>query len=216
MVTIRIVGGDKQCYSYNKVFFKSAAEAEAWYAEQKNTVLASLTEEELSVEPYKWKSRKIIVSSTEEYLYRAYTMYCEGTMSVHEVPFVTINEEVIEAPFAEIISLTDSDKLFEWLMDTVRERVLKGDTITTLLVNGVSPKYFSLLYLFNRYKSEDFNLLPFEMAVKYAFDAHHQSKNKQMHCPTVQKAVHMAALEVVQEHYYDMKKFSDAVKLIVS
>ncbi len=215
MVTIRIVGNDKHCYSYNSVFFTSATEANAWYAEQKNTVLASLTEEELLIEPYKWQSRKIAVGDTQEYLCRAYTMYCEGTMTVHETAIVTINEQIIEAPFAESLSLTDRDKLFDWLMETVREKVLKGDTITTLLVNGVSPKYFSLMYLFNSVKSEDFHLLPFETAVKYAFDAYAHQKNKPMHCQPVQNAVHMAALEVVQEHYRALVKLSDAIKSII-
>ena len=215
MVTIRIVGNDKHCYSYNNVFFPSATEANAWYAEQRDIVLTSLTEEELLVEPYKWESRKISVGDTEEYLCRAYTMYCEGTMTLHEVAKIAINEDIIEAPFAEDISLTDRNKLFEWLMDTIRIKVLKGETITTLLVNGVSPKYFSLMYLFNSVKSEDENLLPFEMAVKYAFDAYAHQKYKPMHCQPVQNAVHMAALEVVQEHYRCLVKLSDAIKSII-
>ena len=41
MVTIRIVGNDKHCYSYNSVFFTSATEANAWYAAQRSIVLAS-------------------------------------------------------------------------------------------------------------------------------------------------------------------------------
>ena len=216
MVTIRIVGRDKHCYSFNNVFFTSATEAHAWYAEQKNIVLASLTEEELLVEPYEWESRKIAVGTDEdeEYLCRAYTMYCEGTMTVHEVAKVTINENTIEAPFAESLSLTDIDKLALWLMDTIRAKVLKGEIITTLLVNGVSPKYFCLLYLFNSFKSEDENLLPFEMAVKYAFNVYAQENHKPMHCQPVQNAVHMAALEVVQEHYQCLIKLSDAINSI--
>ena len=215
MVTIRIVGNNKHCYSYNNVFFASATEANAWYAEQKNTVLASLTEEELLIEPYKWESRKISVGDTEEYLCRAYTTYCEGTMTVHETAIVTINEQIIEAPFAESLSLTDRDKLFDWLMETVREKVLKGDTITTLLVNGVSPEYFYLLYLFNSFKDKDENLLSFETAVRYAFDPYAHQKGKPMHCQPVQNAVHMTALEVVQEHYIALVKVSDAIKSII-
>ena len=215
MVTIRIVGRDKHCYSFNNVFLTNAAEAHAWYAEQKNIVLASLTEEELLVEPYQWESREIAVGTDKEYLRRAYTMYCEGSMTVHEVPFVTINEEIIEAPFAESLSLTDIDKLALWLMDTIRAKVLKGEIITTLLVNGVSPEYFSLLNLFNSFKSEDENLLPFEMAVKYAFNVYAHQKHKPMHCQPVQNAVHMAALEVVQEHYQCLVKVSDAIKSII-
>ncbi len=215
MVTIRIVGNDKHCYSYNNVFFPSATEANAWYAEQRSIVLASLTEEELLIEPYKWESRKISVGDTEEYLCRAYTMYCEGTMTLHEVAKIAINEDIIEAPFAEILTHTDRNKLSEWLMDTVKERVLKGDTITTLLVNGVSPKYFYLLYIFNSFKDKDENLLSFETAVRYAFDPYAHQKNKPMHCQPVQNAVHMAALEVVQEHYQCLVKVSDAIKSII-
>lgn len=215
MVTIRIVGNDKHCYSYNNVFFPSATEANAWYAEQRSIVLASLTEEELLIEPYKWESRKISVGDTEEYLCRAYTMYCEGNMTIHEVAKVTINEQTIEAPFAESLSLTDRNPLFEWLMDTIRAKVMKGETITTLLVNDVSPKYFYLLYLFNNFKSEDENLLPFEMAVRYAFDTYARQKDRPMHCLAVQNAVHMAALEVVQEHYISLVKVSDAIKGII-
>ena len=220
MVTIRIVGGrDKHCYSYNNVFFASATEANAWYAEQKQIVLASLTEEELLIEPYKWENRKIVVGDTEEYLCKLYTMYCEGTMTVHETAKVTINEDIIEAPFADSTNLGTTklglSELEIWLMDNIKGRIIAGDTITTLLVDGVSPEYVYLLYLFNSFKSKDENLLPFEMAVKYAFDVYAHQKGKPMHCQPVQNAVHMAALEVVQEHYQCLVKVQNAIKSII-
>lgn len=220
MVTILILSNEGHRYSFNNVFFSSAIEAQNWYAEQKHGTLASITEEELLMEPYRWESSMINVyppCSTENIgcsKYIAFKAYCEGTMTVHEVAKVTINENTIEAPFADSLYIMDTAKLALWLMDVVREKIVAGETITTLLVNGVEPPHFSLAGIFNNYKDDNDSLLPFELAVKYAFNPSARLKGKKKHCEAVQTALHVAALEVVESHYQALVKLSDAINSI--
>lgn len=218
---------------YNEIFFATKEEAKNWFENRKNNVIKFLQRGEIDIHevtrtpwivnlhPLSDADNKFTPPNCKEetlggyYLQSVIEAYLQSDLKIIPSADVQINGEFIENKFAVDLKGSSRKKLFDFLNSTVREMILKGESIYSVTVNGENANRFHFYQLFayhgqtaeQQKAMTPEGCLPYKDAVDAVFSYAHLP-----HCEAVNKAIEFAAKIVIKARLRSLENLAKALK----
>jgi len=136
-----------------------------------------------------------------------------------EIARISINGVEVENTLAN----DKADNIKEFLCEEVTKRIVSGETITSVTIEGKEVEFLNLSDIFNNYWEEDPTKLPYDVACGVLFGNYSQTQHfPSPHCPahrvkslpSALASVMVGAQRVVSERHLLLEKLAEIVRTL--